>query len=69
MKEDWKKFNLLQKILVVIDLILNPKSYTYPFLYTEIKKDMLEIELPPKHLVIKSFIKDNKIWFWCIRWI
>ena len=68
MKEDFKKFTLLQKVLVIIDLILNPRATNYPFLYTpdfhSIKKS-----LPKRHIVIKQFEKDGKHWVWCIRWL
>ena len=65
MKEDWEKFTPLQKILVIIDLILNPKAPDYPFLYSD---GFIE-KLPPNHFGVKGFVKDGKHWVWCIRWI
>lgn len=66
--KDMKEFSLLQKVLVIIDLMLNPRATTYPFLYTDIDIDKEYIGLE-KHLIIKEFDKDGKHWLWCIRWL
>lgn len=70
MWEDFKKFTLLQKVLVVIDLILNPKAINYPFLYQYLIEgvEIYEFNIP-RHLVIKKFIKDGMYHYWCIRWV
>lgn len=69
MKEDFKKFTFLQKVLVIIDLILNPRAYNYPFIYSlKGDYDFYRIK-PPYHLVVKEFIKGDEYHMWCIRWL
>jgi len=71
MREDWKKFTFLQKILVVIDLVLNPKARDYPFLYCQKVngQDKYDFSHLKKHLIIKEFDRDERHWLWCIRWL
>lgn len=61
---DWNKFTWLQRLLAVIDLILNPRASNYPFL-----NSYEDIELPKRHIAVKSFTKDNVRYYWCIRWL
>lgn len=66
---DFKKFTPLQKLLALIDLILNPRATNWPFLYADYSKESDLPDAPDNHIIIKSFIKDNKIHYWCIRWL
>lgn len=63
--EDWATFSFLQRVLAVIDIILNPKATDWPFLSCNIADSY---ELPKNHWVIKQFNKEDKHWVWCIRW-
>ncbi len=62
--EDMKSFSLLEKIIVVVDLILNPKSTTYPI---TIYDGIYPIDsYPDGHLFTVKF-ENNKMLY--IRWL
>ena len=67
MLNDFKKFSLLQKLLALIDLILNPNAYDYPFLVT-LNLDM-KCPVPSGYFIVKRYIKNNEQHLWAIRWI
>jgi hypothetical protein len=67
MLNDFKEFSWLQKILALIDLLLNPRAVTYPFITVK-TGDAWRSEFK-RHLIIKEMTKGDETELWCLRWL
>lgn len=62
--EDMKSFTLLEKIIVILDLTLNPKAVDYPISFYD---DNCPIDIYPEGHIFTVKFENNKMLY--IRWL
>jgi len=63
------KYTPLQRLLIVVDKILNPKATTLPFYYTEKINGHFYYKKPERCIVVRRFVENDTIHIWVIRWL
>lgn len=66
---DWHKFTPLQRVLCLIDMVLNPKATTWPCIYTDLSNRSDAYTLPKGHVAITAKSDSVEYTAWCIRWL